>query len=243
MDVLVLDVTFTHNDYEDTLHPVILRGYGETLLVDCGYAGFGPLIEEAASKHGLSLADLTGIIISHHDIDHVGGLHEIKEQFPAVNVYASEIDAPYITGKLKSARLRQAEEMFPSLPEEHKAGALSFLELLKTVQPVAVDSTFATDEKPAYWPGVQIINTPGHMPGHISIYLKDSRTLVACDAVVVENGAFEIANPQFTLDLEQALASVKKLQTLDITRVVCYHGGVVEGDVPQKLGELVARYR
>ncbi|GAA4396721.1 MBL fold metallo-hydrolase [Nibrella viscosa] len=242
MQLHVLDVKFNVNGNQDILHPVILRGYGDTLLVDCGYAGFMSLLEEAAGQQGLSLADLTGVIISHHDIDHVGGLPELKEKYPAIRVYAPEADEPYIAGRMKSVRLQQAEAMFPSLPEEHKPGALYFQELLKTVQPVAVDVTFTEDEAPAYWPGVQIINTPGHMPGHISLYLKESRTLIACDAVVVENGEFEIANPPFTLDLDQAVASVKKLQTLNVARVVCYHGGVVEQHIPQKLGKLIARY-
>lgn len=242
MEVSVLKLNFNFTGQEDALHPVILRGHGETLLVDCGYTGFMPLIEEAASQQGISLTDLTGVIISHHDLDHMGGLHEIKEKYPAIKVYSSEIDKPYIAGQAKSVRLQQAEDMYPSLPEDQKPGALYFQELLKAIRPVNVDVTFAGDEQPVYWPDVQIINTPGHMPGHISIFLKDSRTLIACDAFVVENGEFEIANPHFTLDLDQAVASVQKLQQLPIARVLCYHGGLVSHDISQKLSRLVARY-
>lgn len=47
--------------------------------------------------------------------------------------------------------------------------------------------------------------TPGHTPGHISLYFLQSKTLVAGDAVVIENGVLDIANPQFALDLEAAV--------------------------------------
>ena len=31
--------------------------------------------------------------------------------------------------------------------------------------------------------GLEVIETPGHMPGHISLYLKDSKTLICGDAL------------------------------------------------------------
>ncbi len=243
MKVRVLDIQFPFNGEEATIHPVLLQNQDELILVDCGYAGFLPLIEAAAEQqHGLALRELTAVIITHHDIDHVGGLFELREKYPSVKVYAPELEAPYISGERKSLRLAQAEELYDKLPEEQRAGALQFQAFLKTVRPVAVDHTFAYDESPSYWPGLRIINTPGHMPGHISIYLPGSKTLVAADAVVVENGELDIANPQFTLDLPAALASVHKLCKLDIEALICYHGGVVQGDISEKLTQLLHRY-
>lgn len=80
------------------------------------------------------------------------------------------------------------------------------------------------------------------MPGHISVYLPQSKTLLAADAVVVEQGELKLANPHFTMDLEQAVASVQKLQQLEVDRIICYHGGVVETAVDEKLKRLLAKY-
>ncbi len=80
------------------------------------------------------------------------------------------------------------------------------------------------------------------MPGHISFYIEESRTLVAADAVVYEDGELEIANPEYTLDLDAAIQSVKKLRQLDIQRIICYHGGVVEENVEQQLEKLINKY-
>ena len=112
----------------------------------------------------------------------------------------------------------------------------------KAIRPVDVDQVFEENEEPIFLRDVQIISTPGHMPGHISLYLKDSKTLLAADAVVYENGVLDIANPQFTLDLPQAIASVRKLQNLSIQKMICYHGGLVENGIQEKLSDLVKKY-
>ncbi|WP_040005678.1 MBL fold metallo-hydrolase [Fibrisoma limi] len=241
MTLHVLGIPFTFDNKNDILYPVILRDQHHRILIDCGYAGFMPLLETAANQHGLSLADLTGILISHHDIDHVGGLYELKREYPSLTVYASSIEAPSINGQVKSARLQQAEALHDLLPEEQKPGAIAFQEMLKRIQPVNVDVIFS-DAQPTRWEDVQIIDTPGHTPGHISVYLPGSRTLIACDALVIEDGSFNIANPQFAIDLKQAVDSARKLQSLAIERVVCYHGGVMEGNIQQKLSDLIDRY-
>jgi glyoxylase-like metal-dependent hydrolase (beta-lactamase superfamily II) len=80
------------------------------------------------------------------------------------------------------------------------------------------------------------------MPGHISLYLKESKTLIAADALVVEGSELEIANPHFTLDLPLAIKSVEKLLNLEIDKIVCYHGGVVEDNIHQKISHLLSRY-
>ena len=75
-----------------------------------------------------------------------------------------------------------------------------------------------------------------------NLNVKENKTLIAADAVVVENGHLEIANPQFTLNLQQAIASVKMMEQLDIETLICYHGGVFEKDIKNQLRSLVAKY-
>lgn len=90
--------------------------------------------------------------------------------------------------------------------------------------------------------GMEIIHTPGHMPGHISLYLPASKTLLAGDAVVLEHGKLNIANPQFTLDMKEAVRSVERLLDFDIDQLICFHGGVFQGDVKGALKNLIQVY-
>lgn len=40
---------------------------------------------------------------------------------------------------------------------------------------------------------------------------------------------------KYTLDIEKAKESVKKLLSYDIDRIICYHGGVYTGDIKKAL--------
>jgi glyoxylase-like metal-dependent hydrolase (beta-lactamase superfamily II) len=236
MELIPINLSYNFNGQEIILHPAIITSVEGMWLVDCGYEGSLSMIKEEFSKRGMNIAELNGVIISHDDIDHLGGLKELKDAMPNIKVYASQIESPYISGTLKSLRLQQAEDLFPSLPEEHKSWALAFQEQLRTIKRVAVDQTFAADEK--FKKGIQIISTPGHTPGHISIYLPELKTLIASDAIVKENDQLGIANPQFCLDLREAENSVKKISSLDIDVLVCYHGGMETVDISSKLHRL-----
>jgi glyoxylase-like metal-dependent hydrolase (beta-lactamase superfamily II) len=242
MKLFVLDLRFEWNGQEQILYPVMLQNEKETVLVDCGYPGFMPLLEEAAQRHHLTLQQLTAIIITHHDNDHMGALFEIKQMYPHIKIYSSKEEAPYIAGRKKSLRLQQAEDLFACLPEEQKDWASKFQEMLRAIQPVKVDETINEEGELSFLKGVEVVFTPGHMPGHISLYLKEEKTLIAADAVVYENGELNIANPSFTLDLPAAVRSAKKLQQMDIQKMICYHGGVVESDIQKGLEKIVARY-
>lgn len=81
------------------------------------------------------------------------------------------------------------------------------------------------------------------MPWHISLYLPASKTLIAGDVVVIEHGKLNIANPQFTLDLPEAVRSVQRLLDYEIDQLICYHGGLFHGDVKQALRELLHGYK
>jgi glyoxylase-like metal-dependent hydrolase (beta-lactamase superfamily II) len=148
---------------------------------------------------------------------------------------ASAIDAPHIEGKEKSLRLVQAESIYDSLPEEQREGARHFAAYLESIEPTKVDILLNDGDWFDICGGFKIIATPGHMPGHISIYLPESKTLISGDALVVQKGELEIANPQYSLDIEGTRASALNLSKLDIERVICYHGGLFDGDVHSAL--------
>lgn len=242
MEHFVLSLPFDSHGKPDFIHPTILKTDEELILIDCGYPGFLPHLETAAGQHGLTLRDLTGILITHDDIDHVGSLAELKRLYPALKVYAPEKEAVSITGSRKSARLQQAEDLFDSLPEEHQAGARQFQELLRSVKPVPVDHVISNLTDGFLFNGVRIVNTPGHTPGHISLFLEDTGTLIAADALVLEGNDFNIANPQFAIDLEAAVESVRKIRSLQPDTVICYHGGETRSDIQDKLTGLIDRY-
>jgi glyoxylase-like metal-dependent hydrolase (beta-lactamase superfamily II) len=89
-----------------------------------------------------------------------------------------------------------------------------------------------------YCGGITVINTPGHTPGHISLYHKPSKTLIAGDAMIVADGRLLGPNPQYTLDMKTAIESLKKLMQYDIETVICYHGGLYKDNANRRIAEL-----
>lgn len=221
------------------IYPVLLSGDGEVVLIDCGYPGCLPLIKAAAAENGIDIAGLTKIIITHHDFDHMGALAEFKREYPSLKVMASQAEAKYISGQARSLRLLQAEALDDKLPESEKANARRFRQMLEAVEPVAVDIDLRDKEMFPWCGGVEIVATPGHMPGHISLYLRESKTLVAGDAMTTGKGRLAMANPQYTLDLAEAKRSVEKLLNYEIDTIICYHGGVYKGGVRSALEALI----
>ncbi|MGG4452097.1 MBL fold metallo-hydrolase [Brevibacillus porteri] len=237
-----LDISFMYNGSAQVITPVLLQDQHELILVDCGYPDFLPLLQEAALKKQLTLDDLTKVIVTHHDMDHIGSLSALKRAYPHLEIIAYESEAPYIAGQKTSLRLEQAQATLEHLSSGEQQHVMEFIRFLQSIEPTAVDRTVTNHERLPCCGGIEIIHTPGHMPGHISLYLFASKTLIAGDAVVIENGRLEIANPSYTLDIQEAVRSVRHLLEYDIEQLICYHGGSFQGDVKQALQELIQAY-
>ncbi|MDR7855491.1 MBL fold metallo-hydrolase [Tissierella sp.] len=194
-------------------------------MVDCGYPNFLGLIEVEMKSKGIDIGSLTKLLITHHDNDHMGALYEIKEKHPHIKVVSSEIESEYVSGKKKSLRLLQAEEMLKFMPEEQKQFGIEFCETLRKFKPVNVDITVKDGDYFDWAGGCQVISTPGHMPGHISLFLPETNSIVTGDAAVMENRELIIANPPFTLDLNIAEDSLERIKSMNADNYYCYHGG------------------
>lgn len=238
----LLEIEFANNGQSQLLTPVLLHDAHDTILVDCGYPDFMGLLAEAADRYDLQLDSITKLIVTHHDIDHIGSLAALKRAYPQIVIVAHELEVPFVEGKRKSLRLEQAKASLGALPDEARPGAEQFIRFLQSLEPVPVDQRVSHGEKLPWCGGIEIVHTPGHMPGHISLYLSASKTLIAGDAVVIEDGKLAIANPQFTLDMDGAIRSIERLLTYDIEQIVCYHGGLFQGDVKQELRQLILAY-
>lgn len=238
-EVITLEVTFNFGGGVNTIHPVILKDEKEMILIDCGYKHFLSLIKKAAEERAINLNKLTKIIITHHDFDHMGSLAEFKREYSNLAIISSYDDEKYISGKVKSLRLQQAELLHDFLPQNEKKDAENFQKLLKSVECVKVDLMVKDKDILPWCGGVEVIATPGHMPGHISLYLKEFKTLISGDALVVENGELVIANPNYTLDMGEAKKSIEKLLNYDIEKIICYHGGIYTENIKASLEKIL----
>ena len=87
---------------------------------------------------------------------------------------------------------------------------------------------------------LEIIETPGHTPGHISVLSPDASLLIAGDALNGQDGGVIGANPQYTPDMATANLSVQKLAGFQFDTVVFGHGEPVVGGAAARVAELAA---
>jgi glyoxylase-like metal-dependent hydrolase (beta-lactamase superfamily II) len=87
---------------------------------------------------------------------------------------------------------------------------------------------------------LRIVATPGHTAGHIAVLDEAGGVLVAGDALRTEGGAPAAPSPEFTEDMDQALASVAKLATLGFGTLLVGHGEPIEGGASELVGLLAA---
>ncbi|MEH7415034.1 MBL fold metallo-hydrolase [Neobacillus drentensis] len=205
------------------LNPTLIWDDDIAVLVDTGMPGQLEQIRLAMNEVGVPFDKLKAVILTHQDLDHIGSLPEILNQsHNHIEVYAHILDKPYIEGTLpliKTDPNRMSHEQWASLPEP-----MQFL--YRNPPKAKVNKILEGGDELSYCGGIQIIFTPGHTPGHISLYLKQTKTLIAGDAMVVANGVLRQPIPQTTLDLKTAISSLQKFIELDFEKVICYHGGL-----------------
>jgi glyoxylase-like metal-dependent hydrolase (beta-lactamase superfamily II) len=88
--------------------------------------------------------------------------------------------------------------------------------------------------------GLQVVATPGHTAGHISLFDPATGVLVAGDALNNDSGELTGSNPQFTADAGQARESVRKLAALQVRTIYVGHGDPVEAGAAEALRRLAS---
>lgn len=241
MNLTVLKIEKTIEGEHVVLFPVLIQNAGCNYLVDCGYGETSEEVEIELKALGVDIKDLNGVIISHDDHDHLGGLNLLKQKNKNLKIYCGELEKDSISGITISERLFQAESSLNNIPEEYRSWALNFIRKLKKIKRFNVDKVLKDND--IFENEIIVIHTPGHTKGHISLFYPKEKTLIAGDSMVIDNGEFNIANPSFTLDMEQAIKSVEKIKNLGPHKIICYHGGTMDENINDKLETLIDKYK
>lgn len=209
-----------------TLNPTLIWDEDMAILIDTGMPEQNSQIsKEIIEKVGIPLERLRSVILTHQDIDHIGSLPALMNDCDNnLMVYAHKQDKPYIEGQKPLLKLELPKELQHWI---HNPPAIKVDELLND-----------GDELP-FFGGVRVIFTPGHTPGHISLYLNKSKILVAGDALFCLDGHLQAPTSHTTPDLSNAQKSIKKFLDYDISKVICFHGGLCTERVNEQIARVV----
>ncbi|PRA08008.1 MULTISPECIES: MBL fold metallo-hydrolase [unclassified Paenibacillus] len=206
----------------------------EFVLVDAGMPKSANEIISVIEERFGANSRPKAVILTHGHFDHVGGVIELVEHW-GVPVYAHPLELPFLTGVKKYPEPDPTVEgglvakMSPSFPNEP-------INLGSHVQ------TLPANGSVPHMPGFRWIHTPGHSPGHVSLFRESDGALIAGDAFAtvkqeymykVLNQELEISGPPryLTTDWEAAKQSVVKLESLKPLIAVTGHGLPMSGEL------------
>lgn len=203
------------------------------VLVDAGLKSTAPKIKIMAKEiFGHDNARPSCIILTHAHFDHVGSLKELAAAWN-VPVYAHYLELPYLT----------AQSAYPPPDPSVGGGMMARMSFVFPKEPINMEGKITVlpegDLVPCL-PGWRYIHTPGHAPGHISLFRDQDRVLISGDAIVTTKmesfwsvmfQTKSLSGPPkyFTYDWEQAQASVNKLWMLEPEVISGGHGKPMTG--------------
>jgi glyoxylase-like metal-dependent hydrolase (beta-lactamase superfamily II) len=221
-------------------HPTLVWDDDDVVLIDTALPDRLPSLAAAASTVGIELGGVDRIIITHQDIDHIGSLPEVVRACKTPpEVITHVLTKPYVEGEKRLTKLtpERIAAAIAAAPEDQRASVRARLESPPRAR---VDTTVIDGQRLPYCGGITVISTPGHTPDHTSLYLHHYKVLVAGDALRAENGELFGPPAPVTHDMDLAMASLARFGDYDIESVICFHGGIVSGEVNARIEALAA---
>ena len=211
-------------------------------LVDTGIAGFAPLIRAAAARRFGAGSRPSAIVLTHGHFDHAGNADRLAREWD-VPVLAHPYEFPYLTG----------QSDYPPI-DSSMGGAIATLARTFSRGGRSLQArlfALSGDSIPGI-SGWRWIHTPGHTPGHVSLFRDADRTLLAGDAVATMNmdswteqikRTPEVCHPPapLTTDWIAARRSVEDLALLRPKAIGAGHGVPIAGEGAAGAVELLAR--
>lgn len=199
-----------------TVYSIIGSGYDsnvfvipgkEPTIIDTGTGLHGPSVLSQISRF-VEVSRISQIMLTHEHFDHTGG---VKQVFDAANKQAKVF--AHVTA---ADKIEKGESMFAQL----LGGTMPKLPV--NVKLSGGESVTIGDDK------YMVISTPGHTPGCICFYNKESKTLFSGDTVFA-NGSF--GRTDLPGGNSNALKqSIKKLCELDVVNLYPGHDMIIEGE-------------
>ena len=211
---------------------IILIAGEELTLIDTGFRGSSLRIINFIHNLGRSVADISLIIITHNHLDHADGLAELKKLTTA-KIAAHKDDITDSENQLPYPRIARKLLHLPPF---------SILRPLLYAKPDDIDINLEGGEMLSLLGGLQVIHTPGHTPGSISLFFIQKKLVIVGDALNNRQNHLRFPPKFVSSDLTQAIESVKQIAQLDFD-ILCFgHGKPLTKDALTEVHDLIKKH-
>lgn len=203
----------------------------EIRIIDTGFRGSAKRIVRVIDSIGRSVEEVSLIIITHNHLDHIGGLPGLREVTLAKVAIHSE-DLSYGEKGLPYGGFIKLLLKIPGI---------SFFWPLVYAKPDDVDIQLEGGEVLSSLGGMEVIHTPGHTPGSISLFSPQKKLLIVGDILNSGHRALHLTPRSVSSDVSQARESVRRLAQLDFDILCCGHGRPIVGGASAVLKDWIRR--
>jgi glyoxylase-like metal-dependent hydrolase (beta-lactamase superfamily II) len=218
----------------------------EWVLVDTGLKSSAEKIRSLVQELFGSGSRPKAIVLTHGHFDHRGSLLQLADEW-GVPIYCHHMERPYLTG----------QSSYPPADPAVGGGLIALFSFTFPRRPINVEDHLRELPDDGSVPELEDwrwIHTPGHSPGHISLFREKDGVLVAGDAVVttMQESVLAVITQKkyvggppkyFTPDWGAAARSARELAELEPNVLVTGHGPAMYGDEARKeLHKLVREF-
>jgi glyoxylase-like metal-dependent hydrolase (beta-lactamase superfamily II) len=198
----------------------VLYGPSGVALVDPGPTPCLPTLEAGLARQGLSLDDVTHVVLTHIHLDHSAAAGAIVRRQPRARVLVHERGAPHVINptKLVESATRLYGEHMDRLWGEIAAVPASNVDALRGGEVIEAGGR-----------SLQVAYTPGHASHHVCYFDASSRVAFVGDTAGVRIDGGYILPPTTPpdVDLDLWADSVKTIEAWMPETLFLTHGGPV----------------
>ena len=188
-------------------------------IIDAGLPRSEKKILKYIASLGKSAEDVKRIILTHSDLDHVGGLAALQKATGA-RTYASQSEADAIA-------IGKPSRQITSTGFSLRRIFFALVDPFFKASPFRVDEILAEGQNLPVLGGLRVVATPGHTPGHISLFAPTLGVLFCGDSMVADESGIHGSRPMVTWDEARAKESARKQAELGASIVCSGHGPVI----------------
>jgi len=199
----------TDANYAHTNHLLVEKGDAKLLVdVGSGHRFFDTAGRLAANLDaiGIGLDDITHVVITHAHPDHIWGIRDEFDEplFPSAEYTLGQVEHDYWMQDGLVDRVAPEDQQF-------------VLGAVNSITADGVDWRLLTDQSEVI-PGVTLIDTPGHTPGHMSVLVTDGDQSLLAIGDAMNHAWMNFAHPDWynASDTDGPLAVTSRKRLLDM---------------------------
>jgi glyoxylase-like metal-dependent hydrolase (beta-lactamase superfamily II) len=221
-----------HRIGSDLVNSYLVVDGGGVTIIDAGLPRYWKLLNSELARLGLSLEDVRALILTHGDSDHIGFAGQLYRD-KGIPAYLHPADDARARLEVKKPNSGwgpvKAGPLIGFLWYSAREGGLRSRPA-GGLQPVDDGQVLDVPGTP------RIIHVPGHTPGSVAVHVPAVDALFMGDAMTTRSVLTGVTGPKpapFTLEPQQAVASLGRISEVDATWVLPGHGPAWDGGVAE----------